>query len=54
MNLIKIIYFALDSQTYKELTKGYKPKHLDLLLDFSNSTNFKANEIKFLKNLKRV
>ena len=35
------------TETFKELTKGYKPeKHLDLLFkSLCNSTNFKANEI---------
>ena len=36
------------TQTFKELTKGYKPeKHLDLLFEsLCNSTNFEAKEIK--------
>ena len=36
------------TETFKELTKGYKPeKHLDLLFDsLCSSTNFEAKEIK--------
>ena len=36
------------TETFKELTKGYKPEeHLDLLFEsLCNSTNFKAKEIK--------
>ena len=36
------------TETFKELTKGYKPeKHLDLLFEsLCNSTNFQAKEIK--------
>ncbi len=36
------------TETFKELTKGYKPeKHLDKLFDsLCSATNFKANEIK--------
>jgi photosystem II biogenesis protein Psp29 len=36
------------TETFKELTKGYKPeKHLDLLFDsLCNSTNFQAKEIR--------
>jgi len=36
------------TESFKELTKGYKPdKHLDLLFDsLCSSTNFQANEIK--------
>ncbi len=38
------------TETFKELTKGYKPeKHLDLLFEsLCSSTNFKAEEIKVI------
>jgi len=38
------------TETFKELTKGYKPeKHLDLLFEsLCSSTNFEANEIKVI------
>ena len=35
------------TETYKELTKGYKPRTLDLLFEsLCSSTNFEAKEIK--------
>ena len=43
------------TETFKELTKGYKPeKHLDLLFDsLCSSTNFEARKLgKYLKILK--
>ena len=49
MNLNKIILFCIGlTETFKELTKGYKPeKHLELLFEsLCSSTNFEAKEIK--------
>ena len=41
------------TETFKELTKGYKPeKHLDLLESLCSATNFEAKKIrKFLRGL---